>query len=137
VDNQAQFDAGMQAFIKQLEEAAVATVKDLAEKAVNTARSTTAFHNTLKEKTHFTQNGLSAIVMDDRSYAFYLEEGNNQNGPRIYPRTAKALHFFINGSEVFAKSVRSHGPYHYVSNGRNVAENVIEQTFAKYFQGVK
>lgn len=134
-NNQPEFHAGIEKFIQQLQETAEKTVNQLGEKAVEVAQNTTAFKNTLKESTHFTPNGLSGEVTDDRFYAYWLEYGNDPGGGRIYPVHAKALHFFINGEEIFAKSVKAHGPYHFVENGRNIAESMLEDIFNSNLQG--
>lgn len=132
-NNQTDFLKGIDRFIAELEGATQQTVKHLSELAVAEAQNTTAFNNKLKDATQFKMSGsFASEVFDSREYAFYLEEGNNQAGDRIYPVNAKALHFFINGQEIFAKSVRAHAGYHFVESGRNIAANHIESIFSHY-----
>lgn len=134
MNNRKEFSKGFDDFIKAIHQVAFDTVKELSRIAVEDARSTTAFHNKRKEATHFIQNGLSSVVQDDRPYAIWLEEGNNQNGPYIYPKNAKALHFTVNGQEVFASRVRSHGPYKFVEHGRDLAASQVQSIFGRYFE---
>ena len=134
MDNRKEFEQGIEKLIKNLQQAATRTVNALAETAVETAQNTDRFNNVKKQSTYFIPNGMSAIVGDDRSYAEYLEFGNNAGGPYIYPRNAKALRFKINGEIVFAKRVRSHGPYLFITNGRNYAETKIQEYFSKFME---
>jgi hypothetical protein len=67
----------------------------------------------------------SQVVWSTAPYSSYLEYGNNSGGPFIYPTKAKALHFFVNGEEVFAKKVHSHGPLPYMSNAKEVVESQL------------
>jgi hypothetical protein len=137
MDNRNEFLKAFDNLINNLAKAVDMIVKDVGEKAVQVARDTGEFKNTLKEKTHFVMSGqYVGEVMDDRSYAGYLEYGNDPGGGRIYPINAKALHFFVNGEEVFAKSVRAHGPYHFIENGRDAAENELTNIFAKHIQNL-
>ena len=134
-NNKAQFDSAIDKLILQIEEAAKNTLKDIADIAITSAQQTTLFNNRLKESTHFVSSGaFSGEVVDDRSYAFYLEEGNNQQGPYIYPTRAKCLHFKINGQDIFAKRVRSHGPLPFVGNGRDQAASMVEQIASWHFK---
>ena len=49
-------------------------------------------------------------IIANKPYASWVEYGNGPPGSRIYPIHAKALHFTINGQEVFAKSVKASAP---------------------------
>lgn len=69
-------------------------------------------------------------VVSPTSYAKWVEYGNNQNGPRIYPKRAKALRFVVNGKVIFRKSVRAHGPLPYMGTARMF----IESFAADYLQ---
>ena len=79
-------------------------------------------------------------VIAKRFYAYYLEEGNNQRGPYIYPIHAKVLHFVIAGEDIFAKRVRSHGPLPFMKPARDkletelpgIIEKNLEQKLRKY-----
>jgi len=76
------------------------------------AKASRAFKgNVLRRNINIIYNGMFArTVIADKFYAYWVEFGNNQKGPYIYPKRAKALHFWINGKEIFAKRVRAHGP---------------------------
>lgn len=77
----------------------------------------------LKTATKFIPNGsYAAEILSDKHYAFWVQEGNNQNGEYIYPVRAKALHFIVNGQEVFAKKVKAHGPIPYFTDARDEVE---------------
>ena len=63
-------------------------------------------------------------VMDGPKYAAYLEYGT---GPgRIYPRTAEALRFVLDGHVIFAKSVRPVRAYRFVGRSLDEVRPTIE-----------
>ena len=99
-----------------------------AELAQKRAKATTLFKDNtggLRKAIGIQKNGkMARTVIADKFYAFYVEEGNNQKGPYIYPKRAKALHFFINGQEIFAKRVRSHGPLPFLRVSRDFTEKL-------------
>lgn len=80
---------------------------------------------------------LSRTVLADKEYAFWVEEGNNQKGPYIYPRKAKVLRFVSNGSVVFAKRVRAHGPLPFMAQAVAAvapqAESIVVDELTKVF----
>lgn len=92
--------------------------------------SPTGLRNNIK----IIKNGsMSRTVLADKDYAFYVECGNNQKGPYIYPVRAKALRFYINGSIVFAKRVRSHGELPFMRQALEYTITKIPQIVAKEF----
>jgi hypothetical protein len=97
------------------------------ESVVKTEQFKNYGNNGLRTATKIIPDGSYAIeVLSDKPYAYWVEEGNNQKGPFIYPVRAQFLHFFIDGDEIFAKKVRSHGPLPYFTDARNEAENSIQ-----------
>lgn len=52
-------------------------------------------------------SGLTARIVSTASYVMAVEKGTRPH--IILPRNARALHFFIGGQEVFAKSVKHPG----------------------------
>lgn len=121
-------------FAKQIEAASIQTLLDAGKLGEKAARETKLFKNNgpLRDATNFhITSKTSGFVLADKSYAQFLEFGNNQGGPYIYPRKAKALHFFINGEEVFVKKVRSHGPLPFMDNAGKIVEAAIEEIWNK------
>ncbi len=112
-------------------------VETLGQRGAELARASPLFKgNALRKATQFHRvDWFQGFVLADKPYAFYVEEGNNQLGPRIYPRFAKALHFFIDGQEFFRKSVKAHGPLPFMGNARDQLEReataIIEAEIAK------
>lgn len=110
------FKIDVQAFkkqIQQIEEKLPQVVsnglQELAEQGAQEAKLQTkgelAAHTAAYRNSAFEQ-GIKA----DKNYASWVEYGNGPPGTRIYPTSAKALHFFIDGQEVFAKSVQASRP---------------------------
>jgi hypothetical protein len=60
-------------------------------------------------------SALEQGVLSNKYYASWVEFGNGPPGSRIYPVSAKALHFFVDGKEIFAKSVAASKPHPYMS----------------------
>ena len=106
-----------------------ASLDTLARAGVTNAQSSTVFKNQtgkLRKGIQFRVNGTyKREVFADQPYAFYVEEGNNQKGPRIYPKNGKALRFVINGQVLFRKWVRSHGPLRFMRPARDLVESLI------------
>ncbi len=99
----------------RLEKAVDVSLNNVSQKIVDEAKLTTAFKGNsstgLRQAIKFIDNGsLAKTVIADKWYAYYVEFGNNQKGPYIYPVRAKALRFYYNGQIMFRKWVRSHGP---------------------------
>ena len=120
--------------LKQLEEVCEATLIEAGNLAVDIARSTTLFHhgNAFDEGIKFIQhNKYQGTVVSEASYSEWLEYGNNEQGPFIYPVTAKALHFFINGEEIFVSKVKSHGPLPFMEQTENIILNELPTIFER------
>src|SRR5271169_4062134 len=77
---------------------------EIAKVAQQHARNTNLFKgHVLKDNIIILKNGAMArTVLANKDYAYYLEYGNNQKGDFIYPTNKKVLHFYANGTEVFA-----------------------------------
>ena len=118
---------------KQVKAEVQAAIIELAELGVEKAKSTTLFRvGALAEHIVIQPHEMSATVLADRDYAYYLEEGNDQNGPFIVPVQAKALHFFVDGQEVFASKVKAHGPLPFMRNARDEVEREAPRVIAKH-----
>lgn len=137
--------AALNKLIERIEPAVNIGLDAAAEKISAEAKKTTAFKgdspNGLRKAIKVIRNGsLERTVLADKDYAYYVEFGNNQKGPYIYPVRAKALHFFINGQEFFCKRVRSHGPLPFM---RPAYENIkpdiiptINEVLTRVIKGV-
>jgi hypothetical protein len=122
-----------QQFIPTINEA----LDEIAEIAQQKAKSTTLFGGSatggLRGSINIHKNGsFSRMVLAEKDYAGYVEYGNNQKGPYIYPIKAKALHFWINGREIFAKKVRSHGPLPFMNDAKEYTIKKIPGILAKH-----
>lgn len=112
----------------QLLQVANATLHAAGELGVKEARSTTLFKhgNDFDEAIQFTANtSLTGEVESGKEYSQWLEYGNADEGPFIYPKTANVLHFFANGEEVFTKYVTAHGPLPFMSNAADIVEQEL------------
>ena len=115
------------------QEAAEKTLAEAGALGVQLARNTNKFRiGKLHDAIGFYPiDKYSGFVIADKPYAYWLEYGNDQGGPYIYPKTAKALHFFVDGQEVFAKKVRSHGPYWFMRDSQEEVIDAIPEMFLK------
>lgn len=111
---------------------------EIAEDAQANAKASTLFKgSSLRNAIKVISNGqLSRTVLADKDYAGYVEYGNNQEGPYIYPKKAKCLHFWANGNEVFTKKVRSHGPLPFMQNARDITINKIPSIISKHLRKI-
>ena len=116
----------------------------IAQVAVDHVKSTTLFKGSpdsgIRANTIIIKDGqLSRTVLANKFYAFYLEEGNNQKGPYIYPVKAKALHFKVNGEDVFCKRAKTHEGYHFMEaafkHTMSVANNIINEDLGRIIKG--
>lgn len=57
----------------------------------------------------------------DAKHAFWVENGNGPRGGRIYPKTAKALRFELNGVVHFRKWVHTALPRPFMRDARHAA----------------
>lgn len=111
----------------------------VAETGQKHAQNTSSFKyhtNTgLKGNINIIKNGhFARTVLANKDYAYYLEYGNNQKGPYIYPVRAKALHFWINGKEIFAKRVRSHAGYYFMRHAKDFAISQADKLLKSAFK---
>jgi hypothetical protein len=123
----------------QIEKAAHLTLLEAGNLGQEAARNTNRFKNNgpLRAATNFHETGeYTGFVLADKSYAIFLEDGNNAGGAFIYPVHAKALHFKIDGKDIFAKKVRSHGPLPFMKDAQEKVENNIEEIFNKNFDKI-
>lgn len=115
-----------------------ASVKDAGEFGAKAARETTKFKNNgpLRDATNFhSLDDYSGFVLADKPYAQYLEEGNPAEGAIIHGKPI--LHFQINGEDVFVRSVKAHGGYHFMADAEAKTEAEIERIFDKRLNGIK
>lgn len=97
----------------RLEPAVQKALEEVAKLAQSKVKETKLFKSAsggLLDNIIIINGHLSSEVIANKNYAYYLEYGNNQKGMFIYPVKAKALHFFVNGTEVFCKKARTHPP---------------------------
>lgn len=76
-------------------------------------------------------SGNSALVGTDLYYASYVEEGRGS-----ITATGKALHFFLDGEEVFVKSVGPASPRPYVENSFSALESRAEETVNRFMDSL-
>lgn len=126
----------VKAAIDQVEKLLLQTI---GESIRNEAADTKAF----KHGTKFDNNIITKpygrhgqLVWSKSKWSGWLEFGNNQGGPYIYPRTAKALHFYIGGNEIFAKRVRSHGPLKFMEPAVDKVMPEVPEMFASCWNQV-
>lgn len=120
---------------KELTSTISKTLDTLATIAQTNAQSSKFFKgsgpNGLRANIKILKNGeMSRTVLADKNYAGYVEFGNNPGGDGfIRPVNAKYLHFWINGKEIFAKKVRSHGPLPFMKTAQIITEQFIPDIF--------
>jgi len=107
---------------------------EIAKVAQQHARNTNLFKgHVLKDNIIILKNGAMArTVLANKDYAYYLEYGNNQKGDFIYPTNKKVLHFYANGTEVFAAKVKAHGPLPFMEEAGKFAEGKATAIMEKY-----
>ena len=135
------FLAALHKATQQFENHVEAAIEDIAEVARDKAKASTLFGGSvnggLRGAIRILGNGqLAKTVLADKDYAFYVEYGNNQKGPYIYPVHAKALHFYINGEEIFAKRVRSHGPLPFMEEAKEYTIKKIPAIISKHLKEI-
>ena len=126
--------------LRDLDNVVSATLAEAGKLGVETAQGTSLFKTSQNFRdmiVTYPESQTSQVVWSTASWSHYLEYGNNQLGDRIYPTTAKFLHFFVDGEEVFAKSVRSHGPLPFMAEAEDKVQQegsrIWEQELAKKF----
>jgi len=81
-------------------------------------------------------------LTNSRNYAVFVEKGTGIFGPRghrIFPKSAKVLHFKAGGADVFTTNVRGQPARHMAEKGLhnftyripNIFNNAVRQTIAK------
>lgn len=81
-------------------------------------------------------------LTNSRNYAVFVEKGTGIFGPRghrIFPKSAKVLHFKAGGADVFTTNVRGQPARHMAEKGLhnftyripNIFHNAVKQTIAK------
>lgn len=114
-------------------------LKEIGDDIAEEARNTTKFKvgNLASAINFFPTSQNTGYVIADKFYASWLEYGNNPGGDgRIRPINASALRFFINGTVVFAKSVKSHEPYNFMSDAVDKVSPTIPAIVAKHLDKV-
>jgi hypothetical protein len=74
--------------------------------------------NALLKRYSVTEAGPVGTVVAEKFYAYWVHEGNDPGGGRIYPKHSKVLVFVVqNGNFVFAKSVKASKPNPFLRKG--------------------
>ena len=116
------------------------TLLEAGAKGVDVARNTDLFKNigALRDATNFHQiDSRSGFVLADKKYAQYLEDGNPFDGFIIKPVRAKALHFRIDGEDIFVKSAKAHGPLPFMQNAQDAVEEALPKIFEDNLETAK
>jgi HK97 gp10 family phage protein len=126
--------------IKQVSSALMSAVdkatNDVAKEIQRRAATSTLFKGTssgLRDSIKIINSGfMSRTVLADKDYAWYVEFGNNHHGQYIQAH-GKSLKFISNGTVVFAKRVKAHGPMPFMANAAQETEPLVEAIFAAEF----
>jgi hypothetical protein len=124
---------------KQLMQVSEATLNEAGKLGVETIRATDLFRhgaNFDNQVVFYAHNQFEGEVVSEAPYSEYLEFGNNEGGEYIYPVNAKALHFYVNGEEIFAKKVRSHAGYFFAEKASEVVEEALPEIWETEFNKV-
>jgi len=124
-----------------IEQASSDAFETAGERGVELARQPTGLFKASENfnaAINFHSNGadLHGYVLADKFYSGWLEEGNAQSGPLIFPRNAKALRFKIGGEVIFAKYVRAHGPYKFMEKAGEKLETEFPMIFERCLKDV-
>lgn len=114
-------------------------LKDASERGAQIARDKAEYishgNNGLKANTQaFRSSALEHGILAKKRYAQWVEYGNGPEGSRIYPRRSSCLHFFINGKEIFAKSVKASKPRPYMSKAVKFEEENLNKIVAQHIK---
>lgn len=112
-------------------------LQEIAEQGAKTAREQKEFksHGTggLEDAIQAYRNSaLQQGILANKPYASWVEYGNGPAGSKIYPTSAKALHFYIDGKEVFAKYVTASAPKPFMSKAVSFVNQSGEQIMARH-----
>lgn len=145
-----QIDLAINAVQKDILKLSSLYVNALGEHVVKEAQATTKFNMSqhFNDGITFTQlddfNGeVKSVVLNSKGveYSNFLEFGNDPGGGMIYPTKAKALHFVINGEDIFVKSVKAIDPSKlgFMTDATTEtikdAASIFDEAFNKLFQG--
>lgn len=93
---------------KQTEEALTSSVKEITDRALASLQARTPIKTgRLRSAYHKIVLGLTGQILNPTSYFWMVEKGTRPHS--IVAKDARALHFSIDGQEVFAKSVQHPG----------------------------
>lgn len=126
----------------KLPEIIEATVQELAEIGQHAAQTSQLFKggtgdNSLRNNIKIIPSGsYTRTVLADKDYAYYVEYGNAQSGPIIYPKRAKALRFVANGKTIFAKWVRASKPRPFMAAAELYTETKYQEVFANKYKEI-
>lgn len=140
-----QFRKQMSHLQEGLQEAVSKGLQEVAEQGAKGARNQKEYKSHgaggLEDATQAYKNSaLSQGIIANKYYASWVEYGNGPQGTRIYPTSAKALHFFIDGKDVFAKYVKASAPKPFMSKAVSFVNQSGEQIMARqlnnFFRGL-
>jgi hypothetical protein len=117
---------------EQLETIGEQTLHKAGERGAELARMQNLFHasDSFNQAIQFHPvSETSGFVLADKPYSGYLEEGNAQAGPIIYPKTAKALRFRVGTQVIFAKHVKAHEGYFFMQKAADKLEQELNEIF--------
>ena len=80
----------------------------------------------------YKNSALNQGIIANKYYASWVEYGNGPEGSRIYPVSAKFLHFWIDGKEIFAKSVAASKPKPFMANAVKFVEENGERIMSQH-----
>jgi hypothetical protein len=128
-----------------LESALGKALQEVAEQGANVARTQHEYKshggNGLEANTvAYKNSALDQGIIANKPYASWVEYGNGPAGSRIYPVSAKALHFVVNGQEVFAKSVKASAPKPFMAKALSFVNqsgaNIVHDHLNNFFKGL-
>lgn len=126
-----------------LEETVSQGLSDIAKQGATIARShikSKASDGLSANTQPYKNRALNQGILANKYYATWVEEGNGPSGSRIYPVSAKALHFFIGGKEIFCKSVAASQPKPFMAPAREFiqqhGERIMASRVNKFLEGL-
>lgn len=141
-----QLKAQLKKIQEGLEAAVDAGLKEAAERGAEVARTQRAYTSRsssglISKTVAYRQNALNHGIIANTNYASWVEFGNGPAGSRIYPTKSSALHFFIDGKEIFAKSVKASEPKPFMANAlafeQQNASDIVGQSITNFFESIK
>lgn len=112
-------------------------LQDAAEQGAQVARTQHAYTSRsgsgLESKTvAYRNSALDQGIIANAKYASWVEFGNGPPGSKIYPKRSLALHFTIDGEEVFAKWVRASQPKPFMINALNFEKQSADRIVGEH-----